>query len=64
MAKKKEEKVEKKPTFDYQKYIEENIIPDYMAKGFLFYVITNNLTFKNSDEVDKAYKKFKTLGGE
>lgn len=64
MAKKKKEKKEdakkEKSSFDYKEYVEKTF---EAPKAFLYYVLVNDLTLKSKEEVDKAYKLFKQLGG-
>lgn len=53
MAKQKKKK-ENKVSFDYKKYIKEEIKdPD-----FLYYILSNKITFKEKKDVDELYKKF------
>lgn len=52
MAKQKKEK--KEDSFDYKEYIKEEIKdPD-----FLYYILSNKITFKEKKDVDELYKKF------
>lgn len=52
MAKQKKKK-ENKVSFDYKKYIKEEIKdPD-----FLYYILSNKITFKEKKDVDELYKK-------
>lgn len=55
MAKQKKKKKEvKEDSFDYKKYIKEEIKdPD-----FLYYILSNKITFKEKKDVDELYKKF------
>ena len=53
MAKQKKEK-KREDSFDYKKYIKEEIKdPD-----FLYYILSNKITFKEKKDVDELYKKF------
>lgn len=64
MAKKKKEKKEngkkQKTSFDYKEYIEKTFTN---PKAFIYYIVVNDLTLKNEDEVNDLYNKFKVLGG-
>lgn len=64
MAKKKKEKKEnskkEKSSFDYKEYIEKTFTK---PKAFIYYIVVNDLTLKNEDEVNDLYNKFKVLGG-
>lgn len=64
MAKKKKEKKEdakkEKSSFDYKEYIEKTFTN---PKAFIYYIVVNDLTLKNKDEVNDLYNKFKVLGG-
>ena len=62
MAKKKKEKKEDKieDSFDYIEYINESI---ERPKAFIYYLIVNDIKVKDEKELEKAYKKYKELGG-
>lgn len=57
MAKKKRKK-ENKVSFDYKKYINDEI----EDKAFLYYVLSNGIVLKDEKDVKDVYKKF--LDGE
>ena len=48
-------------SFDYETYIENTFDK---PKAFIYYIVVNELTFKNKEEVEKAYELFKQLGGQ
>ena len=48
-------------SFDYKDYIEKTFDK---PKAFIYYIVVNELKFKNKEEVDKAYELFKQLGGQ
>lgn len=49
MAKKK-----KKVSFDYRKYINDEI----KDKAFLYYILSNKIILKDEKDVENVYKKF------
>lgn len=54
MAKKKKEKKEDKISFDYKKYIDDEI----KDKDFLYYILSNGIILKDEEDTEDVYKKF------
>lgn len=48
-------------SFNATEYIEKTFTK---PKAFIYYIVVNELKFKNKEEVDKAYELFKQLGGQ
>lgn len=53
MAKKKKNK-ENKVSFDYKKYINDEI----KDKAFLYFILSNGIILKDEEDAEDVYKKF------
>lgn len=53
MAKKKKKK-ENKVSFDYKKYINDEI----KDKAFLYFILSNGIILKDEEDAEDVYKKF------
>ena len=63
MAKKKTTKkeVNEENDFDFESYLTGLVIPEMLKEGFRYHIITNNISIKSENDLNKELTKFKQI---